>query len=168
MQKTPAKLCSLRAFPSVCAFVWLFRSQRPIRGHHFCLRTSKSPLSCNSKILQKFKNIHKYYIQLRLFPHVLHSFPLTRIVSQYKTPSCKPPSPCSINLKLILLTTAGKFQWVTLDEGWQSEISLQRKKHSQGKSPYSTVSHGWSGYIQLQQLVPLVKYAAHFTTALPQ
>lgn len=51
MQKTPAKLCSLSDRPSGWALLWLLRSQRPVRGHHFCFKTSRSPFSCNSRIL---------------------------------------------------------------------------------------------------------------------
>lgn len=52
MQKTPAKLCSLRDLPSVWVLEWLVRSHRPVCGHHFCLSTSRSPVSCSSRILQ--------------------------------------------------------------------------------------------------------------------
>ena len=51
MQKTPAKLCSLRERPSGLAPAWLLRSQRPVRGHHFCFMMSRSPFSCSSRIL---------------------------------------------------------------------------------------------------------------------
>lgn len=52
MQKTPAKLWSLRDLPSGWASEWLSRSQRPFLGHHFCFRMSRSPFSCSSRILQ--------------------------------------------------------------------------------------------------------------------
>ena len=53
MQKTPAKLCSRRARPSGWASAWLSRSQRPLRGHHFCFRMSRSPFSWSSRILRR-------------------------------------------------------------------------------------------------------------------
>lgn len=59
MQKTPAKLCSLRALPSAWAPAWLVRSQRPVRGHHFCFSTSRSPVSCSSRILQDRMHAHE-------------------------------------------------------------------------------------------------------------
>ncbi len=52
MQKTPAKLCSLRARPSGWGSACLSRSQRPFRGHHFCFIMSRSPFSCRSRILK--------------------------------------------------------------------------------------------------------------------
>lgn len=63
MQKTPAKLCSLRDLPSVCALEWLVRSQRPVCGHHFCLSTSRSPVSCSSRILQDTTQVsHSHWL----------------------------------------------------------------------------------------------------------
>lgn len=59
MQKTPAKLCSLRDLPSVWALEWLVRSQRPVCGHHFCLSTSRSPVSCSSRILQDITQVSR-------------------------------------------------------------------------------------------------------------
>lgn len=64
MQKTPAKLCSLRDLPSAWALAWLMRSQRPMCGHHFCLSTSRSPVSCSSRILQN--TIHMSH---KCWPH---------------------------------------------------------------------------------------------------
>lgn len=122
MQKTPAKLCSLSAFPSVCALVWLFRSQRPIRGHHFCLRTSKSPLSCNSRILQKFQKTS--IICNDTFLQVFLSFPYASQFLSLPSHSSKlhPPTPpvlyslseIPLHQDFFLLTAAGTLHWVTL------------------------------------------------------
>lgn len=73
-QKTPAKLCSLRALPSAWALVWLVRSQRPVRGHHFCFSTSRSPLSCSSRILQDRTHVSHSpgLLPLAAPPHMAH------------------------------------------------------------------------------------------------
>lgn len=146
MQKTPAKLCSLSAFPSVCALVWLFRSQRPIRGHHFCLRTSKSPLSCNSKILQRFQKtsiicndtfLQGFFFCLLCFLNLpshnskLHPPPSISVLSS--------SSETPLFQDFFLLTAAGKLHWATLGEKKRlSKIPLQCKQHFQGKSAHSS------------------------------
>lgn len=123
MQKTPAKLCSLSAFPSVCALVWLFRSQRPIRGHHFCLRTSKSPLSCNSKILQRFQKTsiicNDTFLQRWFFFCLLCFLNLPSHNSKLHPPPSTSVLLSSLFETLLfqdffLLTAAGKLHWATL------------------------------------------------------
>lgn len=174
MQKTPAKLWSLSAFPSVCALAWLFRSQRPIRGHHFCLRTSKSPLSCNSRILQKCQKISIIFIDtFWIFVFSVWHIYFKSTVPQFKTAS--QDHHCVVvfiwNSVIPRVLSPHSSRW-TPPGNFRKTRDCQ-KFHCNEKSismgnHHIPVSHVWSGYIQLQQLFPLVTCLIHSAAAVPQ